>query len=166
MWDFADAHSDENAATGKQVDIWALEEVSLNLVDMLRSKMNSAMDKYSWVHNEKNTAETFIAISKKKFIAPTNLKKISLQRPLLFSARSGQETIVIANCHKPTKWQTPKEYKDIVEEIRAAWFDITRESAGTSTTICAGDFNIELWSDELDERAYAMKELLAAMGIN
>lgn len=75
-----------------------------------------------WVYNDKNlnVTDTAIAVSKKKFAAAVNMKKICLRRSLLISTRAGPETLFIVKCHMPTKWKSPKEYTDTVEELRAA----------------------------------------------
>lgn len=77
------------------------------------------------------------------------MKKICLHRALLHSGRAGQETFVIVNCHMPTKWQSPKEYKYIEEEIRAAWYDLTQDNRNI-TPIFTVDLNTEFWAEDVD----------------
>lgn len=133
---------------------------------MLFHKMSIATSTGYWLYSDKNLMDTAIAVSKRKFVGGAiNMKKVCLQRALLISARAGRHTFVIVNCYMPAKWQTPKEYKDTVEEIRAAWQELTEHEQNV-TTIVARGMNAELWTEEVDERGQAMKELLATTGIH
>lgn len=127
-------------------------------------KMNQATTNYDWVYNHKNLTDTAIAVSKRTFVGAINAKKICLQRALKISTRAGRDTFVIVHCDMPPKWHTPKEYKETVDEIRTAWQELTKHEQSVNT-ILASDTNAELWSEEVDERGQAIKELLAMIGI-
>lgn len=64
-----------------------------------------------------------------------------------------------------TKAKTPMEFKDAVHEVKTNW-DEFHTGKRTTTTIIAGDYNIDIWTEQGHERAIAIKELLARMSIN
>lgn len=170
LWSFTEIQRQNNeyGYAPDHVDIWFVQECSMNEVAIACNKRKNMGQRWCW--NEVNPCGTATMIAAHAAQRLKIKRQISLRHAILLHIIDGKNQYILPNVYLPKSWAPEAEFADAIEEIQRNAETIAAETK-CNYLITGGDCSVESWSRRvpaervLTERAQKIWEFLETLGI-